>query len=117
MNDSINNNSNLIKNTKPTSVNKTSSLRLQRSTLKSLRQLIIKLNKSKKIGRKITADDVIDKCLSVLNEDDYKSLIDSTLSNADHFKLLFQKYKSVTPKLTEEQFYGMIMRGEVTFNE
>jgi hypothetical protein len=92
---------------------KKSSLLIQKVTLKKLRHILNKLNKGKKMGRNVSIDELILKSLSLLNEDHLNELADSSLSNEDRFKLIFQRHKIDKPKLSEEEFYGMVLRGQI----
>ena len=89
--------------------NKKSSLQIEKSTLKKVRQILTKLNKGKQFGRAVSPDDLITKSLSRLQENDFVELKEATFSNEDRFKILFKKLRKENPKLTQEEFYGQVI--------
>ena len=89
-------------------------IRVRKETAKELRRQIAGANK-KNYGRKIKADDLVAKGLSLLTEKHIQEVQESTLSNADKMEKKYREICSQKGHISRDEFTGMLMRGEVTF--
>ena len=116
MNNSLDENDTIYKTKKKKNTTSISVIKVHKETAKLLKQIVKNLNRKKKRGRKIIVDDVILRALSYLNEKDHAHIIEATLSNEDKFQIFFEQQKQLDPKLTEEKFYGEILKNNTCLN-
>jgi len=92
---------------KPTS--NTIPIRIKKATARTLKSIINKLNK-KQFGRKVIADDVIDKALSTLNGEDLEEIKISTYSSADQLELQYRNYCRKNGYIDKEEFIKLLLK-------
>ena len=85
-------------------------IRILRPTAKALKSLLQKLNK-KPLGRKVRADDLILKALSLLEEKHFEQIKKLTLSNADRLELFYREYCKAHGHITKDDYLGVLLHG------
>ena len=96
-----------IKSKKSDNTN-TASIRVLKSTAKKLRSLALKLNK-KSYGRKIKADDIIIKSLSLLEEKHLEQIKAASLSNSDRINIAYKNHCKTHPGASKDDFLGLLL--------
>ena len=102
------NNSKSVK-TKNKAVQSTTPIRVRKTTLRSIRQVLNRLNK-KSYGRKVAVDDVVSKALSLLQDEHFEEIKEMTYSNQDHLDLQYQEYCKVNGYISKEKFLGILLQ-------
>lgn len=102
-------------NSKKKVASTTMPIRVKKETAKEIKKRLNQAN-NKSFGRRVKADDLITKGLSLLEDHHIKEVQENTLSYADKID---QKYKEICAqrgKITRDEFNKMIVEGAVTFD-
>ena len=83
--------------------------RIRKETNRLLQSLLSKANK-KKLGRKLTVDEIISFSLKLINETHIKDLQESTLSNQDRLEQSYREYCSQHGSVSKDQFLGQLLK-------
>lgn len=95
--------------TKKKSVQNTAPIRVKKTTFRSLRQLLSRLNK-KVYGRKVIADDVISRALCLLQDEHFQEIKETTYSSQDRLNLQYEEYCKVNGQVSKEEFLEMLLQ-------
>ena len=95
--------------TKKKAVQSTVPIRVRKATLRSIRQILNRLNK-KAHGRKVVADDVIFRALSLLQNEHFKEIKEMTYSSQDHLDLQYQEYCKQKGQVSKEKFLELLLQ-------
>ena len=98
-----------VTQTKKKVVQNTAPIRVKKTTLRSLRQILNQLNK-KAHGQKVVADDVVSKALALLQEEHFEEIKEMTYSSQDHLELQYQEYCKVNGHISKEKFLEMLLQ-------
>lgn len=99
---------NISKKQTKKSKSNTTPIRVLKTTAKSLKSMVQKLNK-KPLGKKIRVDDLILKALSLLEDKHFEEIKNSTLTNADRLEMKYQEYCRVNGPVSKDEFLGKLM--------
>ena len=94
---------------KKKAVQNTTPIRVKKTTLRSIRQILNRLNK-KAHGRKVTTDDVVSKALSLLQDEHFEEIKKMTYSSQDHLDLQYQEYCRLNGQVSKEKFLEMLLK-------
>ena len=86
--------------------------RIKAETDRKLLAILKRLN-SKEFGRKLRADDVIKLSISLLKDEHFKKLQDTTLTNTDRLELLYKQHSSKDKNITRDSFIGLVLAGKI----
>ena len=92
---------------------KTISIRIARSTERTIRTIVSQVNK-KKIGRKVVPDDVISKALSLIQEEHLEDVKRSTYSVDDLLSLRHREYCEQHGHISKESFLEILFRVDLS---
>lgn len=84
-------------------------IRIKKQTAKEVKLTLQKANK-KNIGRRLKADDLISKLLTLLEDKHIEEIIQATLSNSDRLELSYQKYCKQNKQITKDEYLGMLLK-------
>lgn len=70
---------------------------------------ILSIANTKKTGRKVKIDQVLNVALDLMKEEHIKKLQDQTLTNEDRKEILRQKYISINGPISKDEFIGFMM--------
>ena len=88
------------------------SIRVLKSTAKSIEKKVKELNK-KPLGRNVQNDDLILKSLSLLEDKDFEEIKETTLSNTDRLEIRFREFCKNHGPITKDEFIGKLIAGEL----
>ena len=94
----------------------TTTIRITRSTERSLRTIIRQLNK-KKIGRKVVIDDVISKALTLIQKEHLEEIKRSTHSAEDLLNLKHQQHCEQHGYISKKRFLEILFEAELPSSE
>ena len=97
--------------TKPVQLN-TIPIRISKLTARHLRSIVTKCNK-KSHGRKVKADDVIQKSLVLIEDSHLDEIQKSTYSSQDHLEIEFKKYCQTNGQITKDQFLAILLTNAI----
>lgn len=83
-------------------------IRLHKSTARLLRTLVTKCNR-KSHGRKVKADDVIQKSLTLLQDSHLEEIKSSTYSSQDRLEIEFKKYCKEHGNISKDEFLKILL--------
>ncbi|PIP94053.1 MAG: hypothetical protein COW00_03910 [Bdellovibrio sp. CG12_big_fil_rev_8_21_14_0_65_39_13] len=83
-------------------------IRVHKTTAKALKSILTKLNR-KPLGRKVKHDDVIQKSLSLLNDEHIEEIKHATLSNSDRLEIAYQEYCKANGQVTKDEYFGLLL--------
>lgn len=98
-------------NTKPSSKSTSPNsvpIRVSRSTARLLRSIIAKCNR-KSHGRKVKADDVIQRSLQELQDSHFEEIKESTYSSQDRLEIEFKKYCQQNGNISKDKFLSLLL--------
>ena len=95
--------------TKKKVVQSTVPIRVKKTTLRSIRQILNRLNK-KAHGRKIITDDVVSKALGLLQDEHFEEIKKMTYSSQDHLDLQYQEYCRLNGQVSKGKFLEMLLQ-------
>lgn len=84
-------------------------IRVKKSTAKTIRMILNKLNK-KQLGRKVIVDDVISKSLPLLLENHLEEIKAATYSSKDRLELKHQEYCKTHGSISKEDFLEKLLQ-------
>lgn len=87
----------------------TTPIRVKKSTARSVKALLTKLNR-KNYGRKVVTEDIISLAISKLDNVDFEQIQESTYSSSDRLEIQFKKYCQEHGQVSKEQFLDALMR-------
>ena len=87
-------------------------IRINRLTSRHLRSLIATCNR-KSHGRKVKADDIIHKSLSLLEEGHLEEIKSTTYTSQDHLEIEFKKYCQAHGQITKDQFLAILLTNAI----
>ncbi|PIP91033.1 MAG: hypothetical protein COV38_00430 [Bdellovibrionales bacterium CG11_big_fil_rev_8_21_14_0_20_38_13] len=96
------------KTTKKVQLN-TVPIRVHKTTAKDLKSILTKLNR-KPLGRKVKHDDVIQKSLTLLNDEHLEEIKQSTLSNSDRLDMAYQEYCKQKGQVSKDEYFGLLLK-------
>jgi hypothetical protein len=99
---------NISKKQTKKSKSNTTPIRVLKTTAKTLKGIVQKLNK-KPLGKKIRVDDLILKSLSLLEDEHFEEIKNSTLTNADRLEMKYQEYCRVNGPVSKDEFLGKLL--------
>lgn len=94
--------------TKSPSSSNTVPIRLSQATARLLRSIVTKCNR-KSHGRKVKADDVIQKSLALLEEQHFEEIKSLTYSSKDHLEIERKKYCQQHGAISKEDFLKLLL--------
>ena len=83
-------------------------VRVLRPTAKSLKGILLKLNK-KSYGRKVRPDDVIAKSLSLLNDSHLQEIQEATMTNMDKIDMAYHNYCKNKGQISKDAYLGRLL--------
>jgi hypothetical protein len=86
----------------------TESLRVHRSTKKTIYSDLAKINR-KDFGRKVRTDSYIKLAISKLTESDFKALQNESLTQADRLELKYRDHVKKHGQVSKDQFIGILL--------
>ena len=89
-------------------------IRLHKSTARQLRSIVTKCNR-KSHGRKVKADDVIQKALLLLQDSHLEEIKSSTYSSQDQLEIEFKKYCQQRGSISKDEFLKLLLHCSVSF--
>ena len=98
--DSVSSKSAPISNTVP--------IRIHKSTARQLKAIITKCNR-KAHGRKVKADDVLQKSLALLDDSHLEEVKKSTYSSQDHLEIEFKKFCQANGSISKDEFLKLLL--------
>ena len=87
----------------------TTPIRVKKTTAKSLKSVLNKLNK-KSLGRKVTIDDVVAKALPLLTETHFNEIKEGTYSGEDRLEIRYQEYCRSHGNTSKEKFLEELLK-------
>ena len=93
-------------------VQNTTPIRVKKTTLRSIRQILNRLNK-KIHGRKVVVDDVVSMALSLLQDKHLEEIKEMTYSSQDHLDLQYQKYCKLNGYISRNEFLAMLLKASL----
>jgi hypothetical protein len=89
----------------------TTPIRILKSTAKTLKGLLQKLNR-KPLGKRIRIDDLVLKSLSLLEDKHYEEIKDASLSNTDRLEINYHKYCKQHGQISKDAYIGQLLNGD-----
>ena len=83
-------------------------IRMKKTTAKTLRTIVKRLNR-KSIGRKVVADDVIAKALSLIESKHLEEIKTSTYSSTDQLELQYRNYCQKHEMISKDDFLKKLL--------
>ena len=93
---------------KPNPISNTVPIRISKSTARQLKSIVTKCNR-KPHGRKVKADDVLQKSLGLLEDSHLEEIKKSTYSSQDHLEIEFKKFCQVNGTTTKDEFLRFLL--------
>jgi|TARA_Y100000034_G_C6848707_1_gene384774 repressor of nif and glnA expression len=90
-------------------VNNTIPIRVKKTTSRTIRTILNKLNK-KQLGKKATVDDVISKALPLLTDKHLDEIKEATYSSKDRLEMQYQDYCRKHGNISKETFLEMLLQ-------
>lgn len=87
----------------------TTPIRVHKTTAKALKSILTKLNR-KPHGRRVKHDDVIQKSLTLLNDEHLEEIKQSTLSNSDRLEMAYQEYCKQNGQVSKDEYFGLLLK-------
>ena len=87
-------------------------IRIHKPTARLLSSMVTKLNK-KNLGKRVKADHVIAKGLSLLQEVHFEEIKAATYSSADQLELEFRKYCQLHGSISKDEFLKKILSAAI----
>lgn len=84
-------------------------IRVHKTTAKNLKTILLKLNK-KSLGRKVKHDDLIQKSLTLLNDEHLEEIKQSTLSNSDRLDMAYQEFCKKNGQISKDEYFGLLLK-------
>jgi hypothetical protein len=98
----------LEKPSKKTSLN-TMPIRVSKATAKTIKALIQKVNK-KSYGKKVRPDDLIQKSISLLNDEHIEEIKQSTMTNSDRLEIAYQEHCKTHGQISKDEYFGLLLK-------
>ncbi len=84
------------------------SIRVKPETKKRLQVDLGRFNK-KSHGKRIKVDDLLQRALALVGDEDISELQEASLSNQDRLERLYQEHAKMQTSLTKDQFLGSLL--------
>ena len=101
---------------KTPSVSNTIPIRINKATSRILKSFLIKCNR-KSYGRRVRADDVLTKALSLLADTHIEEIQRSTYTSQDQLEIEFKKYCSKNGTISKDEFLKIILNRALSQNQ
>ena len=90
-------------------VHLTTPIRVKKSTARSIRFILTKINK-KQLGRKATIDDVVSKAILLLEDSHIEEIKSQTYSSQDQLEIQYQEYCRKNESISKEKFLEILLQ-------
>lgn len=87
----------------------TTPIRVTKATAKTIKGLLQKMNK-KSYGKKVKPDDLIQKSISLLNDDHLEEIKQATMTNSDRLEMAYQEYCKANGQISKDEYFGLLLK-------
>jgi len=98
--------------TKKKLLQSTTPIRVKKSTARSIRAILKKLNK-KAMGKKIITDSVVSKAISLLTDEHFEALKVASYPASDHLEVRYQEYCKKNGSISKDKFIEMLLSADL----